>query len=267
MSLRQSAVDGQFYPHHCHDIQAYIEHFNHILKEADYKTQTPFTPKALVVPHAGYIYSGFTANVAFQTAAQLHENLQTIIVIGPSHRVALKGASVSLYNDYETPCGDISVHLKQAQELQHDYKFLHFLPQAHQEHSTEVQMPFIKHYFPDTPIIEIVYGDCDFHHLAALIKELLDNPNNLIVISTDLSHFYTLKEAHTLDAVCIEALVNRDINRFDQGCEACGIIGLKALLMAAIEKDLNVELLDYRTSFDASGDKERVVGYMSALIG
>lgn len=267
MSIRLSAVNGQFYPQSCQEITQLIQQFQEILDHANYQIKTSFIPKALIVPHAGYIYSGFTAHAAYKSAADLRTSTKRIIIIGPSHRVALKGASIAEFDQYETPCAPLKIDLELSQKLAQQYSFLHFIPQAHQEHSTEVQAPFIQHYFPQSAIVEIVYGDCDFHLLAQLISQLSDDPDNLIVISTDLSHFYTQEEANIRDAVCIEAVKNLDLSMFEKGCEACGIIGVKALVMTALEKGYEKELIDYRTSFDASGDAERVVGYFSALIG
>jgi len=102
--------------------------------------------------------------------------------------------------------------------------------------------------------------------LMPLIKDIFSEEENLLVISTDLSHFHTLKKANILDNSCLEAAKNLDISRLKAGCEACGITGLEAVLQSAKELGLKSKLIDYRTSYDASGDAERVVGYMSAVI-
>jgi len=126
-------------------------------------------------------------------------------------------------------------------------------------------MPFIQHYFPHTKVIELIYGDIAVKTLEAIIYALLNNPDNLVVISTDLSHFHTFDTAKTLDYTCLKAVEDLDLEVFKQGCEACGALGVQAVILAAKRLKLSSKLLDYRTSADASGDKSSVVGYMSAM--
>jgi len=132
----------------------------------------------------------------------------------------------------------------------------------HYEHSTEVQVPFIKRYMPNIEVVEIVYGDIDYKDLTPIVKEILNEPDTLLVVSSDLSHFHTLQEANQVDNLCIRGVEKLNINLLNSGCEACGLIGIKALVSVATES----QIIDYRTSYDASGDKERVVGYLSAII-
>lgn len=257
MSSRVMSVAGTFYPEHCQSIEAYIEEFDKIQERSP---QLKFRPKAIISPHAGYIYSGFTANAAYKLIERSH--FKRVVVIGPTHRVYLKGASVALYDNYETPCGSLAMDVAYAKNLMEQYDFLSFLPEAHQEHSTETQMPFVKHYFPEVKVVEIVYGDLDYRALVPLIKSLLEEPETFLVISSDLSHFYTLEEANRLDNICLKGVESLDVNLLNQGCEACGMIGVKALLAVATKS----QLIDYRTSYDASHDDTRVVGYLSALL-
>ncbi len=265
MSRRKAAVSGTFYPASCEKIEAMISHFSGMLPSGalDHFMKDV---RAVIVPHAGYIYSGFTANAAFRLAAR-RSDVKRVVVIGPSHRVALPGASVAQFESYETPCKTLAIESTFSRKLEAHYADLSFFSQAHQEHSTEVQMPFIAHYFSDVPVVEIVYGAIDPKALALVIEELLADRTTLLVISTDLSHFYTLEAAGRLDQICIEAIRSMNISMFDQGCEACGLIGVKAMLLAAKNRGLKTEIVDYRTSADASGDTDRVVGYLSAVIG
>ncbi len=267
MSIRKCAVNGTFYPSECEEIEAMIETFNRRLEasESDYASQ--LQSRALIVPHAGYIYSGFTANAAFQNAAKNSSDIDTVIVIGPSHRVFLQGASVCLDQAYQTPCTTLPINTRLSQQLFKMFDWLGNASEAHHEHSTEVQMPFIAHYFPSAKVVEIVYGECRYEELAQLIESIIDNPSYLIVISTDLSHFYTQEEANLLDAICIDAVEKLDMQAFESGCEACGKIGVKAVVTAAIEKGYDKEIIDYRTSYDTTGDDTRVVGYLSAVLG
>ena len=262
MSHRKMSVEGSFYPGSCEEINRFIAEFDSVQKELH---QVSFSPKAIISPHAGYVYSGFTANCAYKLIDK--SRFKRVVVIGPSHRVYLQGASVALYDHYDTPCGSLEMDAAYSEALRQKYDFLTFLDNAHHEHSTETQMPFIKHYFPDIKVIEIVYGEIGYQELVPLVQEVLDDDETLLVISTDLSHFYNLKDANALDGVCLEAVKNLDISLMNQGCEACGITGVKALMFAAKNKSLKSQLIDYRTSYDASDDADSVVGYMSALVG
>ncbi len=267
MSTRYSSVAGSFYPENCSEIERYIEHFNKVIDDTSYTFETGFAPQALISPHAGYIYSGFTANLAYRAVSQNNKNIRRVVVIGPSHRAYIRGASVGLYDTYQTPCGDLKVDLDYSLELEKKFGFLHFSPEAHFEHSTETQMPFIAHYFSDIEVVEIVYAEISPQEVSELIDELLRDEKNLVVISTDLSHFYTKEKAQTLDDICLDAIANLDLHRIDQGCEACGMIGVKAMIESAVKAGMKSTVLDYRTSADSSGDESNVVGYTSAVFG
>ena len=265
MSKRVAGVRGQFYPQSCSEIEQMIAHWNKILDEylRDQAVMRA-TPRAIIAPHAGYVYSGFTANIAHRILA--NSKPKRIIVVGPSHHVAIDGVSVSEMDSYETPCGDLSIDTEYIQTLKKHFK-LTFAPQAHRvEHSTETQMPFIRHYDTDAKVVELIYGRVDSHELSKLLLYILSDAHNALVISTDLSHFYTLDQANKLDAICLEGVQKQDLATLDSGCEACGKIGVKAIVEVAKQLHWGIELLDYRTSADASGDKSRVVGYMSAIV-
>lgn len=263
---RKMFFAGAFYPSVQEDVEKYIEHFNKLLRDANYSVECNFTPRAIIVPHAGYVYSGFTANIAYNLVKKLTKP-KRVIVIGPSHRVYLKGASIALYDKYATPFGDMDIDLDYSKKLAEQFKMLIFDEMAHQEHSTETQMPFVKHYFENIKVVEIVYGKMESDSLSMIIDEILLDSDNLVVISTDLSHFFTQSKAKELDNICLNAIAKLDVKMLDMGCEACGKIGVKAILKSAIKNGWNTKILDYRTSFDASGDDTRVVGYASCIIG
>ncbi|GGD32794.1 hypothetical protein GCM10012288_03400 [Malaciobacter pacificus] len=260
MSIRKTVVAGSFYPNEKDEILRYINHFNSF-EDTD---ETFEDIKAIIVPHAGYIYSGYTANLAYKKASL--KSYKRVVVIGPSHNVYLKGASVALYDEYETPLGNLSIDKEFSQYLIDKYDFLDFNIECEFEHSTEVQVPFIKHYFGDVEIVEIIYGEIDYKEISKIIDEVLNSSVNLVVISTDLSHFYTLEEANNLDGFFLSAVQNKNLDLFNS-CEACGKVGVKALINWAIQNRYESKLLHYCTSADVSKDKNRVVGYTSALIG
>ncbi|TLP40911.1 AmmeMemoRadiSam system protein B [Arcobacter arenosus] len=266
MTQRKTVVAGSFYPNSKEEILAFIDNFN-----KSFKLEKPIDikPKAVIVPHAGYVYSGFTANLAYNLSSSfsLDKNFKRAIVIGPSHRTYINGASIALYDEFETPIGNIKIDKEYSLKLKEKYNFLHFEEELHFEHSTETQAPFVKNYFDGLEIIEIVYGKLDFNELSLLIDYLLEDEDNFIIISTDLSHFYSQDEAKKLDNICLKAIIEKNLEMFEQGCEACGKIGVKAIIKSAIKKDLKTQLLHYCTSFDVTKDDKSVVGYTSALIG
>jgi len=263
MSTRETSVAGQFYPSNPDEIQSMLEHYNQILDEHLKEDDGLFSlkPRAVIVPHAGYVYSGFTANIALRLLS--NTDAKRIVIIGPSHRVYLTGTSVSEFDSYQTPLGALEIDKGLVVDLKERFD-LHFKPEAHHEHSTEVQIPFVKNYTPNVSVVELVYGDESPEELSKVIEYLLEDPETAVVISTDLSHYYDIKKANGLDSICLDAVKTLNTSELHQGCEACGKIGVEAMLIAAKNKGLNSILLDYRTSADASGDESQVVGYMSA---
>lgn len=255
MSVREPAVKGQFYPSSSNEIISTIEAYNaKDSKDRDIKT------RAVIVPHAGYIYSGFTANKALRLLR--NTDIKRVVVIGPSHRVAFKGTSAAMFDSYDTPLGAFPIDKTFITELSKSFD-IKFVPQAHHEHSTEVQMPFIKYYRPNISIVELVYGEEDPATLAKMIDHLLEDKSTAVVISTDLSHYYDIDKANRLDNICLDAVKTLEVEKLAQGCEACGKIGVEAMMIAAKHRGLKSVVLDYRTSADASFDKSQVVGYMS----
>jgi len=263
MSTREAAVAGQFYPSSPDEIEAMLEHYNQIIDThlKDKSGVLHLKPRAVIVPHAGYVYSGFTANIALRLLS--NSDIKRVVIIGPSHRVYLTGTSISEFDTYHTPLGALLIDKPLVSDLKARFG-IGFVPEAHHEHSTEVQIPFVKTYTPDVSVVELVYGDESPQKLAEVIEYLLDDPGTAVVISTDLSHYYDIKKANALDSICLDAVKNLSTAELHQGCEACGKIGVEAMLLAAKKKGLRSVLLDYRTSADASGDESQVVGYMSA---
>jgi len=263
-ALRKAAVRGSFYPQECSEIKSYFEKFNQTFDEISISEEVRnIVPRAIIVPHAGYIYSGFTANFAYRFLKQT--KAKRLIVIGPSHHHYFQGISGSYYEKYETPCGELKIDSPYLFALAKQFD-IGFEPIAHaKEHSTEVQMPFIQHYFPQSKIIELIYSDTTAKTLTPLITALLQNKDNAVVISSDLSHFHSLEEAKAFDEHCLRGVAQLDLNELTHGCEACGLIGIQAMILAAQQLKLSSKLLDYRTSADTSGDSSSVVGYMSAM--
>jgi len=260
---RLAKQSGRFYSDSCTEISNQIFNFNRLMESAlDKKEFLNKEARVIIAPHAGYIYSGFSANIAHRLLG--NSKAKRVIVIGPSHYVGFRGLSGSFYTKYATPCGDLTIDTAYLETLAHKFSIA-FVESAHQqEHSTETQMPLIKHYSKDRAVVEIIYGQVG-KELKELIEFLLQDKDNAIVISTDLSHFYDLDTANKLDKHCLDGVYNKDLKEL-QKCEACGKAGVEAMVAIAKEQNLNIELLDYRTSYDRSKDKSSVVGYMSACI-
>ncbi|MFP4333117.1 MAG: AmmeMemoRadiSam system protein B [Campylobacterales bacterium] len=254
---RNSFFAGSFYPNSSSDIDALIREFDKFSKAE--KTNKI---KALIAPHAGYIFSGYSANEAYRSIEPAE--FERVVIIGPSHHHYFEKISVGEFDSVETPYGDIEFDKQLANRLR-SIEGVTFESEAHKEHSTETQFSFVKKYLPKAKIVEIVYGQADIESIKKCVNMVLDEAKTLLIISTDLSHFYTLDEAKRLDSICLEAVKHLEASKIQTGCEACGAPGIYALLSAAKQKDLKPKLLDYRTSADASGDTNRVVGYMSAV--
>lgn len=260
---RLAKQSGRFYSDKCQVIENQIHNFNRIMENALSKKEfLNKEARVIIAPHAGYIYSGFSANIAHRLLG--NSKAKRIIVIGPSHYVAFRGMSGSFYDRYASPCGYLPIDKKYLQALAKKFS-IGFVQEAHeQEHSTETQMPLIQHYNKDKEVIEIIYDKVG-SELKKLMEYLLQDRDNALVISTDLSHFYDLDTANKLDKHCLDGVYNKDLEMLKK-CEACGKAGVEAIVAIAKEQNLNIELLDYRTSYDRSKDKSSVVGYMSACI-
>lgn len=255
---REMSVAGTFYPNSESEIKRYIKHFDDISDRSD--AEIPKS-KAVIVPHAGYVYSGYTANFSYKSLKK--SGVKKFVVIGPSHRVALDGISLCGFEAYRTPLGDINTDFEMVKSLEKKFG-LKCNQQAHMEHSTEVQFPFLKNYIDEVKIIELVYGRVEPELISEIIDFIYADEEWGVVISTDLSHFYNIKEANILDTVCLKAVEQLDRAKLHDGCEACGVLGVEAMLKSAKKLDMKSNILDYRTSADASGDESSVVGYLSA---
>jgi len=256
--IREMSVAGSFYPDNKDEILKYFKHFNKVYD--DNFTPKQLKSKAVIVPHAGYVYSGFTANIAYKILE--NSDIENCVIIGPSHRVGFNGISLCEDNSYDTPFGEIQSSQEIVDELKQMFNLKTLI--QHAEHSTEVQFPFVKHYLPHAKIVELIYGDMQPKILSEIIDFVLNKQECGVIISTDLSHFHNLQDANKLDNICLNAIDSLDIDMLENGCEACGKTGVKAMLMSAKKLNLTPHLLDYRTSADVSDDTSRVVGYLSA---
>lgn len=257
--VRASAVAGMFYPGDAHGLRTLVEEF---LGKAP---PVQSDPVAMVAPHAGFVYSGYTAACAYKGLDRAPANApRRVFLLGPSHRVWLEGASVGNYDAYMTPLGRVDVDREAIGCLASRLDVTQEDAPQKLEHSLETQLPFLQMTLVNFRIVPIVYGEMSGGHLADLL-ELCWRPGDLIVASTDLSHYHDYEQARQLDAKSNQAVLTTDPKSMES-CEACGKIGVQALLEFARRRKWRPVLTDLRNSGDTAGDKQRVVGYASYLL-
>ncbi len=254
MSVRKAAVAGQFYKAEPALLQ---KHINDLMSAADGRETA--TAKVLIVPHAGYIYSGLIAARAYHCLQSRRDEIQRVVLIGPAHRVYLEGMAIPSVDGFATPLGHVPLDLA-AIDIISRMPGVSVSDVAHQqEHSLEVQLPFLQLALAQFDLVPVVVGNCDADRVAAVIDVLWGDEHTLIVVSSDLSHFLSYADAMQVDAnTCsrIQAKVSSL-----SGEEACGARALNGLMRARHTQALTVELLGACNSGDTSGNRDRVVGY------
>jgi AmmeMemoRadiSam system protein B/AmmeMemoRadiSam system protein A len=218
-------------------------------------------PKALVVPHAGYIYSGAVAARAYDDIAPARGIVKRVVLLGPVHRVAVRGLALPAARFFDTPLGRIAIDQKAVAALAGLSQVVDSAPAHSMEHSLEVQLPFLQKALGEFTLVPLAVGMASVEEVAAVLERLWGGPETLIVISTDLSHYLAYEEARAIDRATIGriAALATDLNHE----EACGATPLNGLLFVAKKKNLSVKLLAACNSGDTAGDKGRVVGYSS----
>jgi hypothetical protein len=231
--------------------------------------------KAIIVPHAGHIYSGQVAANAYRLLQEM--DFKRVIMIGPSHRVRFKGASANLQSGYRTPLGTVPVDQNLAKKIIDISPQIRWVPRAHaHEHSLEIQLPFLQTVLSDFQIVPIVMGQQDFNTCSdlaeSLVKVLGNREKTLILASSDLSHFHNYNQANRLDKEFAKHVRNFDptglANSLSSGsCEACGGGPVITVMLVAKTSGANrTMILNYANSGDVTGDHRRVVGYLSAAL-
>lgn len=236
---------GMFYSADPVDLRQMVEEYM-----ADVPTREGASPKAIIAPHAGYIYSGPIAASAY--ACVRPAGIRRVVLFGPAHRVLLNGVGASSASAWRTPLGDVPVEAPPG---------LPVVDAAHaEEHSLEVQLPFMQVVLDDFTLIPLVVGRASKEDIADIIESLWGGDETLIVISSDLSHYENYKTANRLDSATSQAIVNLDSDGLDDG-SACGRIPIRGLLYLTQQKGMRAELIDLRNSGDTAGSKDQVVGY------
>ncbi len=255
--VRSPAVAGMFYPGAPGSLAQQV---GELLDGARLEEESSQCPRALVVPHAGYVYSGAVAAAAYVQLRPHRARLRRVVLIGPSHRVAFEGIAVCAADVYRTPLGDVPLDVTTARALV-GQPGVQVLDAAHQdEHSLEVQLPFLQQVLDDFLLLPLVVGRAPAAAVAEVMAPFLDDPATVVVVSSDLSHYLDYATAQRVDhATCsaIEQLAGELIG--DE--QACGRYPLKGLLLAARRRDLAPVTLKLCNSGDSAGDRRRVVGY------
>jgi AmmeMemoRadiSam system protein B/AmmeMemoRadiSam system protein A len=254
--IKPTAAAGKFYTNNKDDLLAQLDFFKaNNTYDYDYKT------RAIIVPHAGYMYSG---QLAYNGFYYFNKNVKNIFVIAPPHYVAVKNIALSVYEKWSTPLGEISVNQDINQELVEKFN-CEFEDDAFvDEHSIEVQLPFIQTFLPHTKIVPLLVGH-SWEKLVEIISYYWGNPDNGFVISSDLSHFYDDIQAKKIDKVTAEMIESKNMEKFNSD-QACGAIGIRALVEFAKNKNYSFIRIGMLNSGDVTGDNSRVVGYGSWLL-
>lgn len=259
--VRTPDVAGLFYPADESDLAGLLAD---LLDQAPDPPVTVRPPKALVAPHAGYVYSGPVAASIYARVHPFRDLLRSVVLLGPAHRYPFRGLAASSASAFETPLGSVPVETEMLARVL-DLPSVRLLDQAHEgEHSLEVHLPFLQVVLGEFKVLPLLVGEASHEDVAEVLRELWNGEETLMVVSSDLSHFLSYERASRLDeatARSIEALRPEEIGH-DQ---ACGRIPLGGLLIRAREAGLEVERVDLRNSGDTAGPRDRVVGYGSFL--
>jgi len=257
-SIRSAAVAGMFYPG---DPRTLVSELDELLGGVEQPAPRLGFPKALIVPHAGYIYSGPVAARAYEELAPARGIVKRVVMLGPVHRVPVRGLAIPSDDAFATPLGTIPIDRATLDEVR-------ALPQvvtsdrAHlQEHALEVQLPFLQRQLGDFMLAPFAVGDATVDEVAQVIERLWGGPETLVVISTDLSHYHAYAEARQIDRSTVTRIARlaTDLNHE----EACGATPLNGMLDVARRRNLAIRLLAANNSGDTAGGKGQVVGYSS----
>ncbi len=253
--VQAPAVAGYFYPADPDELRMDVRQF---ISTAEQQLSQP--PKALIVPHAGYIYSGPVAGTGYAQLVTAANTVNRVVLLAPSHRVAFRGIAISSSDYFRTPLGDLEVD-SDAISMIENLPQVHLLDEAFtQEHSLEVHLPFLQETLTDFKIVPLVVGDIDPTSVAEVIEILWGGQETLIVISSDLSHYLDYKKAKTMDSATSTAIENLQPERISHN-HACGRTPINGLILAAQRHNLEVITLDLRNSGDTAGPRDQVVGY------
>jgi AmmeMemoRadiSam system protein B len=253
-SIRPAAVADMFYPGNPAQLRAEIQA---MLAEASVRVNAP---KAIIVPHAGYIYSGPIAASAYAQLIPLRNEIHRVVLLGPCHRVPLSGLATSSADYFETPLGRIAIDRELSDRVLQLPQVQEFDLTHAQEHSLEVQLPFLQQTLEEFSLLPLVVGEASGAEVHEVLETVWGGDETLIVISSDLSHYHDYRTARSMDAATCDAIEHLDGGHihYDQACGRNPVLGL---LLSARQHHLKATTLDLRNSGDTAGSKDQVVGY------
>lgn len=262
MIIRPPAVAGTFYPADTDLLRSEIDG----LMDAAFKSeqaQGDAIPKAIIVPHAGLMFSGAIAALGFATVRALKGTVKRIVIVGPAHRMAFQGIALAKADGFATPLGTVACDLAGLQTAL-SWPQVQILDDAHrQEHGLEIELPFIQRLFgtdSDIAIVPLLVSRCGARHMHELIETLWGGPETLMVISSDLSHFHDYDTAQQMDHRTRDMIERFDAEGIDTN-DACGALPIAGMLMSARKRGMRIKTLGMGNSGDVTGDTSRVVGY------
>ena len=254
MKTRREAVAGMFYEADPARLQQQVD----ALLDGARQRALPL-PRGLIVPHAGYRYSGATAAAAYRCLVGAAGKIRRVALLGPAHRVYLPGMALPAGEAFATPLGTVPLDRGAMDQIAR-LPGVCIADEAHrQEHSLEVQLPFLQRVLGEFALVPVVVGHCPPRQVADVIDALGAMADTLLVVSTDLSHFHDYATANRLDSRTCEKLLARESGL--SGEEACGAAVLNGLMASSLIQSLHISQLQRCNSGDTGGDRERVVGY------
>lgn len=261
--VRAPAVAGFFYPGDAAKLTGEVRKY---LAEADAKiaSKSARVPKAIIAPHAGYVYSGLTAAAAYRTLAPARGMIKRVVMMGPCHRVAVRGLALPSASAFHTPLGDVAIDQDAVNAIR-TLPAVEISDATHKDdHALEVHLPFLQVVLGEFKIVPMIVGGASPDDVARVLETLWGGPETLILISSDLSHYLPYDAARQIDDTTRQAIERFDLAAFSDN-SACGRHSIKGLLQVAQKKGLSVSTADVRNSGDTAGPKDRVVGYGSWL--
>lgn len=253
--LRLPVFAGSFYPD---DPAVLREHVRQYLAAVPPKS-LPGRLRGVLVPHAGYEYSGAVAGVAYAHLQKHAKSINRVVLLGPSHRVGFSGIALPVEDAFSTPLGELPIDAS-LRALLTDFPQAGEQAAAHQfEHSLEVQFPFLQIALPGRPILPLVVGFCDVSVVVQALELLMTDPTTVIVVSSDFSHYHPYEDAHRIDGATAQKLISLEADISPE--QACGAYPLNGLVGYAKKHHWEAVELSRRNSGDSCGDKDRVVGY------
>ncbi len=256
-TVRQPAVAGRFYPERADDLSRDLDR---LLEQARENPDLPAEPpKALIVPHAGYDYSGPTAARAYALLESVRDSFQRVVLLGPAHYVGFRGLALSSASAFATPLGEVPLD-RQLHDTLATLGQVRLLDGPHApEHSVEVQLPFLQWVLDDFALVPVLVGDATAEEVAAVILACWGGPETLVLVSSDLCHYLPYEQAQAADADTVRRILTLAAPLPRRS--ACGARGIDGLILAARGHRLRPRLVDHRTSGDTAGDRSSVVGY------